>query len=1386
MEAIISAIVEKILKYSVAPVVRQFGYLIRYKSNVAHLTNQTQQLCKKRDGVNMEVEPARDALMRIDPGVESWLEEVRKIMEEKETRFKEETVATKATCCNGWFPNLKFRHSVGRKAKKMTSKVDELITEGNFTTVAHPGPPPQLGGPRTQYSTDRLETKFHQGASSSGTSNPARPPAPVEISECFDCDRLPYTKEVLGALQDDNITMIGICGVITGGETVTAKEFMHRVKTQDLFEEVVIAVVSQIADLRHIQSEIAHVLELNLENKSLPEGAKILHAKMSQGSTRLLVILVDVWKMLDLDAIGIPLVGSHKIVLTSPDANVFSGMTTQSNFKTLLVPRFEGEILAFESRSSIIRDVIDALKDDQVNPIIICGMSGIGKTTLADQVRTKAKAEGLFDVVAMARVSREPDLIRIQNEIADFLGLKLEQKEVPGRACKLRDRLSSERLSSPQRILIILEDVWTKVELRDIGIPISGDPNCKILVTSCNKDVSIDKMKSRKTFPVGVLAESEAWTLLKVITENSEIESPELLPIAKDILRECAGLPLAIVTVGSALKNKNNVIWEDAAIQLTKSNIPEIAQNVYHQIEVSFKYLESKEAKSCIWLCCLFSDKGNILVEDLVRYAFGLGLFEGIASMKEERGRVEALLEILKSRFFLLDSNKEGCVKMHDVVHQVVLSIASKREDWFVERRREDPEGGPNLSSQSYTSSTLKISKKTELVLLSCTEESSMEPPDRILNGMPDLKVLDIRWAYMSSILPSILLLKGLQTLRLEHCNLESVFVDIGELQTLLVLSFCGSSIKQLPGGIEKLSNLRLLDLTECRSQRTNSMDVAFISSLAKLEELYMRNSFVQLGFPDCSTRHETNFMGSEIVETNAELSKLLSLKCLTSLETVLPIIDDLENSLLFRNLQRFKISIPAEMNQLLNLNPYENYLRIGLLANSLVDSEITRLLKRTTTLELNMRNLRDALNVLDKQFCKNLKSLTLNYCNALQYVIDKTGMDPCIVFPVLESLKIHHAIMLKEICHGDNLLPMGSLKQVSKLYLYHLPALTNLWKIESQPEYLGNLRSVEVQFCERLKSVFQLSAASNLKELEKIDIKDCRDLEEIFVAPEGWGNGEEANDRINFPNLIVLNLEGLSSLVAISKNIYSLNFPQLITLKLQKLPQLISLIDPNSSARESGSNIQHLIGPKAKFGELQYMEVDGCAKLSGIFSSSSVQNLQNLVQLVVRNCGALETLFDLEGLQFKKRNAAATLLSCLEKMKLSNLPALKYVWNDQQNFLAFQNLRKLKIVKCSNLKFVFPLFVVGGLMKLESMSVSTCTRIEAIIDGGGDGEATNKVVFQVKVLRLQNLNYLRTLCPAPCRVDCPSLKTLELTSCRYTTFGTKRSDQTHFFTEKV
>ena len=80
-----------------------------------------------------------------------------------------------------------------------------------------------------------------------------------------------------------------------------------------------------------------------------------------------------------------------------------------------------------------------------------------------------------------------------------------------------------------------------------------------------------------------------------------------------------------IITVGRALENKSKVEWNATLQQLKKSipkNIPGLSK-VYYSMELSYNYLGSDEAKSCLLLCCLFPEDHDIPVEYLVRYGVG-------------------------------------------------------------------------------------------------------------------------------------------------------------------------------------------------------------------------------------------------------------------------------------------------------------------------------------------------------------------------------------------------------------------------------------------------------------------------------------------------------------------------------------------------------------------------------------------------------------------------------------------------------------------------------------------------------------------------------------------------------------------------------------------
>ena len=76
------------------------------------------------------------------------------------------------------------------------------------------------------------------------------------------------------------------------------------------------------------------------------------------------------------------------------------------------------------------------------------------------EVVWQAKKEKLFDEVAMATVTQSPDLRKIQGEIKDMLDLKFDVETVPVRAIRLR-----ERLKRTKKVLVVLDDIWNKLDL---------------------------------------------------------------------------------------------------------------------------------------------------------------------------------------------------------------------------------------------------------------------------------------------------------------------------------------------------------------------------------------------------------------------------------------------------------------------------------------------------------------------------------------------------------------------------------------------------------------------------------------------------------------------------------------------------------------------------------------------------------------------------------------------------------------------------------------------------------------------------------------------------------------------------------------------------------
>ncbi|KAM0952266.1 putative AAA+ ATPase domain, P-loop containing nucleoside triphosphate hydrolase [Dioscorea sansibarensis] len=468
---------------------------------------------------------------------------------------------------------------------------------------------------------------------------------------------------------------------------------------------------------------------------------------------------------------------------------------------------FNEDYVIFDSRKSQEKKILEALKDEAVRLIAVWGMGGGGKTTLVREVAKQAKEQSSFGEVVMVTVSQNIDLKSIQTDMAVILGLKLEEDNLDVRAGQLAERLKTTQ----NKVLVILDDLWEMLDLSKVGIrrPQMGT-TCKVVITTRNKDVC-ERMRCQEIVELKTLTDEESWRLFRSRAGDA-VESPTIRKLARKVARECAGLPLALVVLGTALQGKSSEIWEAVFMRLKKSEVdlPGVSKQVFQSIQLSFDFLESEAAKSCFLHCCLHPEDRNIRKEDLMHMMVGGGLLADVETLNEAQSRVDLLVDQLKACGLLLEGRAKGRVRMHDVVRDVAIQISAKDHMFYVRAGR----------------SLAEWPRTTESEMRNCRRLSLMYndiedlPPDPMV--YPKLETLILRHNYRLSSIP------------------EMFFLHMG---SLMALDLSCTRIKSLPKSVSCLTNLRVLNLSDCLDLK----DISHINGLKKLEILILEGCPVSI-----------------------------------------------------------------------------------------------------------------------------------------------------------------------------------------------------------------------------------------------------------------------------------------------------------------------------------------------------------------------------------------------------------------------------------------------------------------------------------------------------------------------------------------------------------
>ncbi|KAJ4713098.1 Disease resistance protein [Melia azedarach] len=1053
------------------------------------------------------------------------------------------------------------------------------------------------------------------------------------------------------------------------------------------------------------------------------------------------------------------------------------------------------DYVPLQSRMSTLTNILNALSNPDLNMIGICGIHGTDNETPAREVAKHAWEKKLFDRVVFVEVSQHPNIEKIQRETAHSLGLlfsDIPESERAGRLC--------QRLRDEKKVLIILNNIWERLDLTAIGIPVGDDhKGCKILLAARSVDILERKMDSQRIFHVDVLDDEEAWSLFKEMA-GDYIERVEFKSVATDVTKECGGLAFSIATVGRALRAKELCVWKDALLNLrrtTSMNFNDIKGKAYSAIELSYNLLDSKELKN-FFLLIGYAD--ITMIDNLLMFGVGLGLFEDLG-MEEAQNRLRTFVHKLKDSCMLLEHKYDAeRFFMHDDVRDVAISIASRDQSIFLTRNEEgNHREWPNENTpKNYNSIVLIAREIRELPeVLDCPQLKllsiyhfvfyynvgalgcRLKISDNFFKMVIELRVLDLTYMDLSPPPSSLGLLKNLRTLCLHHCNLDNMAI-IGALEKLEILSIQRSVIKQLPVEVRQLTRLRSLEVVDCFGLKVIPPNV--ISHLSNLEEL-RTDSFAEWEAEGSPERR------------NASLHELKHLPKLTALQICIKDANTLPRDLLFKGLERYKILITRDPRVLeysseKTLPEISRQFKLEL-TNTNISLKDGHIMQLRGIEDLCVDGLQDMTNVLyglDREGFPELKCLEVKNNPNLLCIIDPTEdvTRNASAFPLLESLSLTKLPNMEKISCG-----------------------------QLAAESFGKLREIVVGDCNKLKNIFSLSIAGRILQLQSIQVFGCEKMEQIFAI------GSE--DQFNNNNTGVINI---------------IEFGQLHSLILHGLPQLISFCSRSETAGAASNEIiflddmdspNTLFTKKVTLPKLEKLELNQ-AKVERIWQNQAVAmscGIQNLTSLIISSCSNLRCLFSssiaisfvqLQSLQIcqcpaleeivvvddrfreeERMNVAFPQLISLKMETLQNLT--RFCSGD---CIEFPSLKVLEIKHCPRLKgfrvknnistdlIKIPLFNEKvAFPSLESLSIWDCASIEAIFDLDGPNfedqlsavthlseleivvdddrlreEGRKNVAFpQLVSLKMETLQNLTRFCSGDC-IEFPSLKKLKIKHC--------------------
>ncbi|RWR88347.1 disease resistance-like protein isoform X1 [Cinnamomum micranthum f. kanehirae] len=762
----------------------------------------------------------------------------------------------------------------------------------------------------------------------------------------------------------------------------------------------------------------------------------------------------------------------EKLESVRQDLNSRSGIQLLAMSSPPRVMKMDVPTVGQSSAQRTMEKIWNFLHDEHTSVICIYGMGGIGKTTLMKAINNKLEATREFDHVIWVTVSKQLNLQKIQKDIMD--GLRLgsnENASYQDRSTQLREYLSNKRY------MLILDDLWNPIHLSEIGIPTNKETRSKIAITTRIANMSAlqvcSDIKAEK-IRVETLTEDEAWDLFAANVGKEVVSEPHIKDVAKEVARECGGLPLAIVVVAKVMEGQNKKeLWQDT-LRALRASAPEIEgmePEVFLRLKLSYDDLRDEKVKMCFLYCSLFPEDDEIPVISLIDFWIMEGFIDNVNNLVDASNKGHQIIEKLKRRCLLEEAiiiDEYVRVKMHDVIRDLALYIASSSCDegpkFLVNANVGLNEPPREETWREFERISLMMNEITELpirpecpklVSLFLSGNPITAVPRSFFELMPALQVLDLSDTNITSLSVSSSSLLNLRALILSSCLRLTEVSFLGQLKELQFLDISASGIRSLPKEMQNLVKLKWLDMSEISDSLTIPSNV--MSGLSSLEALHMLGTNVNWA------------KGSELaVENDLTLSEVGKLKRLTILTITIKEFDCVENDVFlqqFPKLKKFKVVIGPGSSNAVSMFDCMKEVRIN--GGNNYSRGVKVMVAHTEGLELFNADVKDVSQLVG--VANGLRMLTIDGCQEMEYILDWCDV-------------------------GEN-----ALQNIEVLRLHHLPSLQKLFKGEVPQRCLRKLNKICVFECRYLESLFSSEMVQNLDQLQTLSLRSCFLLEEII-----------------------------------------------------------------------------------------------------------------------------------------------------------------------------------------------------------------------------------------------------------------------------------------------